>query len=219
MVSFLRAVDEGADGVELDLRFSRDGEFVVIHDPTFARTTDGRGRVSLTPSRVMREMDAGAWFRGHQTDVRVPLLEEVFEALPPPLLVNVELKASRWSFRRYGTRLARTLRRRTDRDRIVVSSFDRWILSSMRGMAPELRYGWLGGDPAVAVRLGVSAIHPSARQTTPELIRAARASNLAVHTWDANEKQELERLVRLGVDAIITDEVRRLHDLLDPDQR
>ena len=81
LAAFEEAVRVGADGIELDIHLSKDGEVVVIHDETVDRTTDGCGRISQMTVADLRELDAGAWFDVAFAGQKIPTLLEVFELL------------------------------------------------------------------------------------------------------------------------------------------
>src|SRR6266498_5683016 len=136
---FRAAISEGADGVELDVRRTADQVLVCLHDAGLGRTTNGRGPVREHTLAEIRRLDAGSWFtrsggapyRGRS--VRVPTLTEALDALPRSALIDVEVK-----FRgvgpdgpaRVAKLLAETLAGRPDRDRIMISSFSRKLVTA-----------------------------------------------------------------------------------------
>src|SRR5512143_223381 len=89
--AFEAAVRSGADGVELDVQYSSDGQLVVIHDLTLEALTDGTGRVTAHTLRELRALDAGYHFSPEFAGTRIPVLDEVLDLLRDRLLVNVEL--------------------------------------------------------------------------------------------------------------------------------
>ena len=92
--AFARAVEQGADGIELDVHLSRDGELVVIHDETLDRTTDGAGWVKDRTLAELRALRADNGLPGF-AEARIPTLREVLDLLrPTDLLLNIELKTS-----------------------------------------------------------------------------------------------------------------------------
>lgn len=89
-----RAIDLKVDYIELDVHLSEDGVPVVIHDPTFCRTTNAeKGKnVRKTPLQEIKSLDAGAWFKGSNTDEKVPTLEEVLNLPLNGIKLMIEIK-------------------------------------------------------------------------------------------------------------------------------
>ena len=81
MEAFNLAIQQGADGVELDAKLSADGEVIVIHDPTVDRTTNGHGRVATFKLTDLRALDAGSFFSEKFRGAQIPTLDEVFEVI------------------------------------------------------------------------------------------------------------------------------------------
>lgn len=211
LAAFRLAVEQGADGVELDVWRCRSGEVVVLHDE------DGR-RVAGSPLRVreatlpeLRALDVGAWKGARFRGERIPLLREVLEALPGAI-VNVELKSSRGRDLRLAEAVARDVARAGAGERVIVSSFDFRLVSAFRLAAPALPVGLLfeGGHPwrlrtALATRLlRVAAVHPARELVTPERVARWRRRGLQVNVWTVDAPEDVERLVALGVDALVT---------------
>src|SRR5512143_199880 len=88
MAAFRLAAELGADGVELDVQLSKDGEVVVMHDSRVDRTTDGHGRIRDLPLAELRALDAGGWYAPEFAGERIPTLAEVLHELGPRLVLN-----------------------------------------------------------------------------------------------------------------------------------
>lgn len=114
LAAFALAQEQGADGVELDVQFSADGQIVIMHDATVDRTTNGTGRVTDLTLAQLQALDAGAG----QT---IPTLDELFEAFGPSLLYNIEIKD--WGWRDHHLELAVA-------DRIAAYHLERQVLVS-----------------------------------------------------------------------------------------
>ena len=91
-LAFLKALDLGADAIELDVQLTRDGECIVFHDETLERTTDGTGLVAETDFETISKLDAGSWFSASFKKLEVPTLEEVLKTIGGRTLINIELK-------------------------------------------------------------------------------------------------------------------------------
>lgn len=209
MAAFELAAEQGADGIELDVRLAASGEVVVAHDPTLERVTGGadtRHVADLHPHELAR-VDVG----GGQG---IPRLTEVLAfARARRLRVNVELKRDvphRMALVRATARLLRNL---PDAPRwILVSSFDPLMLGAFALLLPEIPRAFLfedddrwlrSGWPAYPLR--AAALHPPRTWTHPAMLRDFKARGLAINVWTVNDPDEARDLAALGVDGLITD--------------
>jgi glycerophosphoryl diester phosphodiesterase len=212
LAAFRLALEQGADGVELDVWRCGTGEVVVHHDPETGRTSGVARRLSCTSLGELRGLDVGAWkderFRGE----RIPLLAEVLEALPGAA-INVELKASGLPDLGLARAVARLLRDARAEERCIVSSFDYATLAAFRLAAPAVACGvlfaadqrWRLREMAATRLLRPHAVHPDAALVTRDRVRRWTARGLSVNAWGADAPGEVERLRELGVTAVITD--------------
>ncbi len=211
IASFALAMEEGADGVELDVWRCRTGEVVVHHDSDTGRTCGEALRVSSASLAELRRLDAGGWKGARFAGERIPTLAEVLDALPGAI-VNVELKSSGVPDLALPRAVARIVRDAAAGERVVASSFDLVLLAAFRAVAPRVRAGvlfaadqaWRARAAAGVALLGARAVHPEHTLVTPE--RAARwaARGLAVNTWTVDAPAEVRRVAALGAAAIIT---------------
>ena len=209
MAAFARAARMGADAIETDLRLSRDGVLVAMHDATLDRTTDGRGRVHRLTLSAIRALDASARFRKLSVPPQaVPTLPEILAFLRNSnLQAFLEIKASARSG--IARKLAASLTA-DDRQRLRVISFHRGVLRELGRLAPKLRLGWLTAARgtrcvAQAQKIGARVILPRGDRVTPELVRRAHEAGLQIAAWTINEPMRMRALIRAGVDGIITD--------------
>ncbi len=215
LASFRRAVELGADGVELDLHRTKDGRFVVIHDDTLDRTTDGHGPVDALSFEELRRLDAGSWKGREFAGERVPAFEEVVDALPRSLIIVAELKAGSDRDPSTLVDLARFLSDRSLLDRVRVSSFDHRALGRLRQLLPTLGtaalFVALPVDPvALARTCGAQAIAPNVRYLTRDVVAEAHQAGLAVHAWTVNDPADIAAVRAMGVDGIVSDHLERL---------
>ncbi len=211
LAAFRLALEQGADGFELDVWRCATGELVVAHDEDASRLAGVPLSIPDAPLAEIRALDVGAArgerFRGE----RVPLLDEVLDAFPRAI-VNVELKSRLDRDLRLGGAAAAALRRRADAGRVIVSSFDYRLLVPFRMGAPRVPVGllfdaerrwWL--RTALAIRLlGPAAVHPDRLLVTAARVRAWARRGLAVNVWTVDGPDEVARLCALGAAAIIT---------------
>ncbi|HCW51259.1 MAG TPA: glycerophosphodiester phosphodiesterase [Clostridiales bacterium] len=220
--SFLAALALGADGVELDVVMTADGELVVIHDFEVDRVTDGTGDVREMSLEEVKALDAGSWFSEAHAGTRIPTLGEVFDALPPDVPVNIEIKSVSLGTDGIEKVLAAFVAERDLYDRIVVSSFNPITLWRVKRAdadiptallyAPDLptylAEGW--GIPIVLP----DALHPEKSMVDAAYVEETHRRGQRVNVWTVNDPAEMERLIELGVDGIITDRPDLLRDVL-----
>ncbi|MCY3866352.1 MAG: glycerophosphodiester phosphodiesterase family protein [Chloroflexi bacterium] len=212
LAAFELARAEGAAGIELDLRLSRDGHLVVIHDDAVDATTDGVGAVAELTLAEIKRLDAGSWFSDSFAGEAVPTLDEVFDAFGGTLLINIEIKSSRDSVDRMERQLAQCIGRHNLRERIIVSCFDPVVLRRVRCLMPTVMMGFLYQPDMPAAhylpikKLCHEARHPRHDMVDEAYMNWARAQGYIVNAWTVNDPQRAIALRDLGVNAIITDE-------------
>ncbi len=219
--AFRLALEQGADGVELDVWRCGTGEVVVAHDEDLRRVAGSPLRIPDAPLAALRALDVGAWKGERWRGERVPLLSEVLTALPRAF-VNVELKSRGGRDLALARAAAEAVRRAGAADRVVVSSFDWRLVAAFRLAAPEVPTGLLvDGQRAWRLRtaLGIralrpAAIHPDRALATDARVRAWRARGLEVNVWTVDEPAEALRLARAGAAALITNVPGRIRAAL-----
>ncbi len=211
LAAFRLALDQGADGFELDVWRCATGELVVFHDDDARRLAGSPLRPPDAPLAALRARDVGAWKGARFRGERIPLLDEVLDAVPGAV-VNVELKSRLDRDLRLAGAAARALARRRDAERILVSSFDYRLLVAFRLAAPAVPIGLLFEPEhrwqvrtALAIRLlGAAAVHPDRRLATEDRLSAWRARGLAGTVWTVDAPAEVARLAALGATGIVT---------------
>lgn len=214
--AFARAIDEGAAGVELDVRLTADGVPVLLHDASLSHVTGGRD------TRAVGDVDAKALAR-LEGGARIPTLDEALEALRGSV-VNVELKgdlrpgvvtldaSARVALARVA---ARSVARAAGAGaaHVVFSSFDPVIVLALVAIAPRVPRAMLVGTRtaratmplALGMRPVVEAIHLEESLVTPARVARLRAANLRVCAWTVNDPTRARALTDAGVEWLITD--------------
>ncbi len=216
-----RAVEQGADLVEVDVQRTRDGALVLMHDETVRRTTDAARvlpaarswRVADLTLAEVRRLDAGAWKGTIHAGAGVPTLTEVFTALEGTgcgLLLELKAPGSHpgivadLAAEIVGSAgsAAEAVRRG-----LVVQSFDAAAMEELKTRLPELRISLLGRpDRAVLPTLATWAeqVNPGHRRLTTDYVAELRAHGLGCLTWTVDSAAGMRRAVRKGVDGVIT---------------
>jgi glycerophosphoryl diester phosphodiesterase len=224
LAAFRRAAVEGYHYLETDVRATRDGVVVVIHDATLDRTTDRSGEIEKLDWAAVRAARVGG---------REPLcrLDDLLEELPRALL-NIDVKADS-----AVAPVLDLLRRTRGWDRVCIASFSEARLQRLRTAAGPRLLTSMGTASAVALRLrSVSLSRRSVRRSEPmpirgklaqlpvrmcglkvvdrALVRCAHHRGLEVHAWTVDQAVEMQALLDLGVDGLITDRPDVLRDVL-----
>lgn len=232
--SFAAAAERGARGFELDVHRSADGDIVVFHDDTLERTTDGRGRIRDRTLEDLRGLDAGHGFTpdGGRTypfrgrGITIPTLREVCEAFPEmPLIVEIKQVHPP-----VEEDLARLLQQTRADDRALVFSLQQEGVDRYRALGTGRPTGFGPDDVAKFLRrLGSDDwdgyAPPGAAFAVPvrwngvqvvsrPFVDAAHRFGCEVYVWTVNDPSEMEQLLDLGVDGLITDFPERLDRVL-----
>ena len=153
IAAFTKALELGADGIELDVRLTRDNELVVFHDRCLERTSNGFGPVNHRTQQEVLAFDAGSWFSPEFYDEHPPTLDEVFESLPADFLINVDMKVIMKGMRLIAHKTAEIVRRYARWDSTLVASFNPISLWEMRNIEPKSTVG-ISGPRTIHSRLG-----------------------------------------------------------------
>ena len=195
LASFQMAVDMKADGIECDIHLSKDGVFVVCHDETIDRTSDGTGRIA--------EMT----------------YEQMLDVVKDMKVINIEVKAFAGDEEKALNDFYAILARYGIVDRVIVSSFNVGILKRLKALHGDVFTGYLyhpgvksdlfecfPWEKAVQTALdhNCDAIHPEIGSLTREVVEDAHAHGLKVNCWTANKREMFEKAVAIGCDGIIT---------------
>ncbi|HVA83930.1 MAG TPA: glycerophosphodiester phosphodiesterase family protein [Candidatus Binataceae bacterium] len=219
--AFIAAADLGADMCEFDVRMTRDGEVVVIHDATVNRTTNGRGRVAAMTAEALKRLDAGVRFGAEFHGEPIPTLAEVAAALGTRggkrcgrrCGMDVELKQ-----RGLETRVCDILRERGAIEDAMVSSFDWDQLEIVAAQERGLRLALLGEKAPAALLEAAAAMHAFAIAPRFDIADAALCAEahrlgLAVYVWTVDDAPTMRRMMAAGVDGIMTNDLKRLREV------
>ncbi|MBC8279887.1 MAG: hypothetical protein H8E48_03780, partial [Chloroflexi bacterium] len=143
IAAFKKALDLGADGIELDVRLTKDEKLVVFHDRFLERTTTGTGRVNHHSQDEVLELDAGSWFAPEFTGEHPPTLDDVFEELPSDFLINIEIKVDVKGMQLIAHKVAEAVRRHARWNSALVASFNPIPLWELRRIEPKINRGYI----------------------------------------------------------------------------
>ncbi|WHZ01665.1 glycerophosphodiester phosphodiesterase [Neobacillus sp. YX16] len=209
MSAFIAAQKAGADGLELDVQLTKDGEVVVIHDEKLDRTTSGKGFVKNFTFKEIRKLNANK--KGVNKEP-IPSLIEVLEWMQSNQLVcNIELKNNLFPYEGMEEKVIHLVRRFNLSNRIIISSFNHYSIVLSYRSAPEIETAPLFNEriymPWVyAQSIRAQGIHPKLASVTDEIIKGAIENGIAVRPYTVNKDTDMERLYKLNCTSIITDD-------------
>lgn len=229
VVAYRNALEVGADVLELDLHSTSDGVLVCLHDDTVDRTTDGDGEVEAMTFAELAQLDAGYQFtRDHGETypyrgegLTIPSLEEVLETfddhyfimeikqVDPPIVDDV----------------IEMLVEHDVTDRVIIASAFDYVVAEVRLAAPEMLTSLGTGEMVSFVTLSESHeaeyvppapfLHVPHDGIDAEFLARAHRFDLETHAWTVNDRDEMERLIDLGVEGIMTDDPETLHAVVE----
>ena len=217
-----RAMEAGADGVELDVHLSQDRQVVVIHDATVTSVTGVPGRVREMTLAEIQRLDAGSHFDPAFAGERIPTLEQALIAVGPQGVVNVELKGESLAGDGLEQQVVHIIRALHVADRVIISSFNPLRLWRVRRLDRQIARAMLHGpnSPTYVRHLWLlplvqpDALHPHYSMVDEAYMARARRWGVRVNVWTVDDAGEARRLVGLGVDGIITNDPRRLGEVV-----
>ena len=215
LAAFELALQQEADGIELDANLSADQQVVIIHDQTVDRTTNGTGRVRDLSLPALRELDAGSHFDVAFRGELIPTLAEVFEAVGKRTFINIELKNYESPNDPLPQKVVQLVLQHGMSSRVLFSSFHPFVLRHIHRLLPEvpigllalpgklgsLARGWLG-----KLIVPYQALHPALHDVTQTLVMHAHQAGRKVNVYTVNQSVEMRKMFSFEVDGIFTDD-------------
>lgn len=207
LAAFRLALEQQADGIELDVRLSADGHLIVIHDATVRHLTNGRGWVARMTLAQLQALDAG-------NGEHLPTLDEVFDLVGKKLLINVELKPIVRDTQTLSEKVAQTIRRHDLTQTVICSSFNPMALKALARCAPEIPRGVLIPTGFLASRvaawagrsLNYQTLHPDFQDVLSGEFAPAHHPAHPIFTYTVNDEAYMRKLFEMGVAGIFTDD-------------
>ncbi|MBQ4157889.1 MAG: glycerophosphodiester phosphodiesterase [Clostridia bacterium] len=208
--AFQMAIDMGADGIECDIHLTKDGQFVVCHDPTIDRTSTGKGSIVDLTLEEIKSYDFGVKFDEKYKGTTAPTLGEMLDVVKNMNPINIEIK-------KFGggrddaevlDQLYELLKEKNVIENTIVSSFDAPLLKLFKQRHGDiytcLLYTEKLGAAEFARKLGCSAIHPHLKKLKKVTVNSAHARGIKVNSWTINEESDIRKMIEIGCDGVIT---------------
>lgn len=220
MLAFEKALEAGCEGIELDVHLTRDGEVVIIHDETIDRTSNRRGKVMDMTYEELCQVDFSYRFAGQFGFQKIPTLREYFNLVGDrDIVTNIELKTGVYEYPGIEKAVYDIIQEYHMEEKVIISSFNHHSVLRMKKIAPQLRCGflsetWILDVGSYVERYGVEAYHPQFHMLTKEETNDLKAHNIAINTWTVNEPEDIQHMIDLEVDGIISNYPDRVAELL-----
>ena len=196
--SFEKAIEQGADGFELDVRRTADGELVVVQPAVV-----GRRAVQSSTYAEIRALPGG---------FEIPLLKDVLAQFGKTAFLNIEFKTTG-----FEDEAIELIGKQTKSGNIMISAFDTGTLNRVHELAPDIQLGYIYNrtqDEESRHNAPIDFVIPQFKLASRELISDIHEEELKVAPWTVNEESEMKRLLALDVDGFITDYPEKLAAVL-----
>lgn len=208
--AFKLAIKQGAEGIELDVQLTKDGEVVVIHDETIDRVSNKTGFVKDYTLAELREFSFDNNIEGYK-NTKIPTLKEVLELLKPTnLMLNIELKTSIIWYENIEEKVLKLVYDTDMRDRVIYSSFNHYSIKKIKNLDEKANTALLFGDVILYTvnyikNANIPAIHPPVYQLKMDnFLDEYINSGLDIRVWTVNNPDDMQSLINKNIDAIIT---------------
>lgn len=222
MASFRKAIELGADWIELDVHRSKDGQLIVMHDPTVDRTTNGSGHIQQMTFDELRVLDAGSWFGGQFQGEKVPSLAETIVGINGEVKLLIEIKwPENGLYEGLGAQVAREVNKYGAEGWCIIQSFESAYLEEAAGEGFDIPLQKLLvsetsvyfvpfyqdnrfrlGNP---VSQGVESMNYYHKALNQSLVAGWHEQGKKVIPYTVNSREAMVKVLGMGVDGVITD--------------
>lgn len=224
MIAFEKAVEENCDGIETDLNMTKDGIIVICHDETLNRTTNGSGYIKDYTYKELSKLDAGTKFSDKFKDQRIITIDELLDYVKDKnILLNLELKNDLIHYENLEEKTIEKIYEYRLQDNVILSSFNHYSMLKVKELDDNIKTGLLYCGTIYnayeyAQKLKADALHPYYPAVmNKKIVDEIKENSIAINTYTVNEEIVMERLIKLGVDGIITNYPDKLNEILKRD--
>ena len=224
LVAVNLAWERDADAVEVDVRLTKDGEIVVIHDDNTWRTAHTHGKVSHRTLEQLRRLDVGAYKGKRWAKEKIPTLEEVLDTVPSNKQLFIEIKGDAGMLEELKRVFENTS---TSPEEVVIIGKDLTTMETIKRELPLYQVCWVctmndeggvytGGNPGEglidqACQAGLDGLDIEAsKKVDADFIARVKTAGMKLYIWTVNDPEEARRLFEGGVDGIATDRAQWL---------
>ncbi len=215
--AFKKAIELKADFIEFDVRESKDGEIVIMHDANTFRTTGHFGFIKKMTLEELKQLDCG-------DGERIPTFRELVKLAKGKIGLNCEVKA-----RGIAEQIVNIINEEEMIDSTIISSFKHDVLLRIQKLEPRIKLAsleptrtgwiktWLSRKKLIRVAINNKfyAINPFFKLVNEDFKNKAHHHNIKIFPWTVNSESAIKKMINIGVDGIITNEVQRVRELLN----
>lgn len=208
--AFALAMEMGADGIELDVQLTKDGEVVVVHDETIDRVSNRKGYVK---DYTLAELKTFTFDNNIEAyaGAKIATLKEVLELVKPGKMeVNIELKTGIYWYPEIEKKVIKIVEETGMKDRVIYSSFNHYSIQKVRELDAEAETAYLYGDVMLDVEkyakdTGVCGLHPAVYHLKmADFMERYKESGLKVRVWTVNDENDMKEFIENDLEAVIT---------------
>jgi glycerophosphoryl diester phosphodiesterase len=204
-----KAFELGADGIEIDVQMSRDGELFLFHDWDLEKVTGDKALITSKTMAEIKKIDAGSWFSSKFAGIKLPTLEEAFDAVPKGKIVNIEIKKTSVDTREVEDKVVKCVRDMGMTERVIISSFNHKTIAKIEKIDSEIKTALIIASMLInPVRYLSSfrcySLHPVFYYADADLINELHDNNIKIYPWVVNDAGYARVLTDAGCDGIIT---------------
>ena len=229
MPAFEKGLELNVDGFETDVHLTADGVPVLCHDYEIEETSDGHGTITSMTLDELRQFDFGGYFGEDFKGTPIPTLDEFLTLCEDDSVevMNIEIKPSKENDMTVVHKTIEAVKAHGLFDKLLISSFSAKMLIESKKIDKNCKTAFLySPKEKIVVKilftaakfargLGVSALHPHFSLVTPQYVKKAHALGIEVNPWTVNKEGDIRRMIKYGVDGIITDYPEVVHKIID----
>ena len=218
MSSLLGAIANKADYSELDVQETKDGVVVLTHDSNLKQNTGVNKNIWELTYADVEKLDVGRHFSPKFAGEKIPTLDSIIKAANKKIKLNIEIKVNGHQ-KHLAERVVKLIDDNHFVNQCVVSSFDYNSLQKVKKLDPKIKIGYIifRGVKNVS-SLNVDFFSVNSSIATPDLIEKIHNNHKAIYVWTVNNTEKMKKFINLGVDSIITDDSKKLTNLLQEKQ-
>lgn len=211
MTAFKKAFEAHADGIELDVQFTKDQEIVIIHDETIDRTTNGTGFVKDYTLKELQSFNAAIIKPTHCKEEKIPTLDEYLNWVKDTdLITNIELKTGVYYYDGIEEATLNMVKKYGLEDKVIFSSFNPLSVVKIKQLDPNIEvgllteFGGIGNAGALCKEFHFDYYHPDIKDLNEATINGCNENNIPLNVWTVNDLEGIHKMYDINANAIIT---------------